>query len=177
MVIPYSYLALPPSHPLFPSAIETVKPEGPVPCFTVSGASLDWATATLRMPETHDDDICSSLLYLVSTSRTEIITVPADPVPTLESGRMRESFLMERLLLVFNTMGTADVQQYVNRMERIGGAPGLFGSVTVQYADDTVQIQDTAQTQDTDTDHTSQTLQTWDSDVAQAQDIQDTQDN
>ena len=90
---------------------------------------------------------------------------------------------MERLLLVFNTMGTADVQQYVNWMERIGGAPGLFGSVTVQYADDTVQIQDTAQTQDTaqiqdsDTDHTSQTLQTWDSDVAQAQDIQDTQDN
>ena len=126
------------------------------------------------MPETHDDDICSSLLYLVSTSRTEIITVPADPVPTLESGRMRESFLMERLLLVFNTMGTADVQQYVNRMERIGGA---LGSDTVQYADDTVRIQDTAQTQDTDTDHTSQTLQTWDSDVAQAPDIQDTQDN
>ena len=132
------------------------------------------------MPETHDDDIWSSLLYLVSTSRTEIITVPADPVPTLESGRMRESFLMERLLLVFNTMGTADVQQYVNRMERIGGA---LGSDTVQYADDTVQIQDTAQTQDTaqiqdtDTDHTSQTLQTWDSDVAQAPDIQDTQDN
>ena len=96
---------------------------------------------------------------------------------------MRESFLMERLLLVFNTMGTADVQQYVNRMERIGGAPGSLDSVTVQYADDTVQIQDTAQTQDTaqiqdsDTDHTSQTLQTWDSDVAQAQDIQDTQDN
>ena len=135
------------------------------------------------MPETHDDDICSSLLYLVSTSRTEIITVPADPVPTLESGRMRETFLMERLLLVFNTMGTADVQQYVNRMERIGGAPGSLDSVTVQYADDTVQIQDTAQTQDTsqiqdsDTDHTSQTLQTRDSDVVHAQDIQDTQDN
>ena len=29
VVIPYSYLALPPSRPLFPSATETVKPEGP----------------------------------------------------------------------------------------------------------------------------------------------------
>ena len=75
---------------------------------------------------------------------------------------------MERLLSGFNTMGTADVQQYVSRMERIGGAPG---SDTVQYTDDAVQ------TQNSDTDHASQTLQTQDSDVVQAQDIQDTQDN
>ena len=120
------------------------------------------------MPETYNDDICSSLFYLVSVSRTEIITVPADPVPTSLSDRRRESFLMERLLSGFNMMGTVDVQQYVSRMERIGGAPG---SDTVQYADDTVQIQDS------DTDHTSQTLQTRDSDVVHAQDIQDTQDN
>ena len=81
-------------------------------------------------------------------------------------------FLMERLLSVFNTMGTVDVQQYVHLMERIGGA---LGSDTVLYADDTARLYDTETAQNTD--QTSQTLQTWDSDVAQAQDIQDTQDN
>ena len=103
----------------------------------------------------------------MSSSSTEIITVPADPVP-LELGVIDRTFLMERLLSAFSTMGTVNVQQYVNRMERIGGAPG---SDTVQYADDVVQIQNS------DTDHASQTLQTQDSDVVQAQDIQDTQDN
>ena len=125
------------------------------------------------MPETHNDDIWSSPLYLVSTSRTEIITVPADPVPVpLERGMMEETFLMERLLSVFNTMGTVDTHQYVHLVQQYGGA---LGSDTVQYADDTVRIHDTETAQNTD--QTSQTLQTWDSDVAQAPDIQDTQDN
>ena len=61
-------------------------------------------------------------------------------------------------------MGTVDTHQYVHLVQRYGGA---LGSDTVQYADDTVR----------NTDQTSQTLQTWDSDVAQTPDIQDTQDN
>ena len=69
-------------------------------------------------------------------------------------------------------MGTVNVQQYVNRMERIGGASGSDTDTdTVQYIDDTVQ------TQNADTDLASQTLQTQDSGVVQAQDTQDTQDN
>ena len=130
------------------------------------------------MPESYNDDLwreeehedscsCSSHLYLVSSSSTEIITVPADPVP-LELGVIDRTFLMERLLSAFSTMGTVNLQQYVNRLERIGGAPG---SDTVRYTDDTVQ------TQNSDTDLASQTLQTQDSGVVQAQDIQDTQDN
>ena len=67
-------------------------------------------------------------------------------------------------------MGTVNVQQYVNQMERIGGAPGS-DTDTVRYIDDTVQ------TQNSDTDLASQTLQTQDSGVVQAQDTQDTQDN
>ena len=104
----------------------------------------------------------------MSVSRTEIITVPADPVPPSLSERRIVVFLMERLLSAFSTMGTVNVHQYVNRMERIGGAPG---SDTVRYTDDTVQ------TQNSDTDLASQTLQTQDSGVVQAQDTQDTQDN
>ena len=102
VVNPYSWFALPPSHPLFPSAIETVKRER---CSQLHGVRrVPWlGTAILRMPETHNDDIWSSPLYLVSTSRTEIITVPADPVPTLESGRMEETFL-----------GTAQYQTLTN---------------------------------------------------------------
>ena len=128
------------------------------------------------MPESYNDDLwreeehedsssCSSHLYLVSSSSTEIITVPADPVP-LELGVIDRTFLMERLLAAFSTMGTVNVQQYVNRMERIGGAPGSYTD-TVRYIDDTVQ------TQNSDTDLASQTLQTQDSGVVQAQDTQD----
>ena len=133
------------------------------------------------MTETHNDDLwreeehedscsCSSHLYLESSSSTEIITVPADLVP-LEPGIIDRTFLMERLLTGFNTMGTVDTLQYVHLVQRYGGA---LGSDTVQYADDTVRIHDTETAQSTD--QTSQTLQTWDSDVAQAPDIQDNQD-
>ena len=124
------------------------------------------------MHETDNDDIDSSLLYLVSVSRTEIITVPADPVPPTLNERRIEVFLMERLLAAYSPMGTVNAQQYVNWMERIGGASGSDTDTdTVQYIDDTVQ------TQNSDTDLASQTLQNQDSGVVQAQDIQDTQDN
>ena len=134
------------------------------------------------MHETHTDDIwreeehedscsCSSHPHLVSSSSTEIITVPADLVP-LEQGVVDRTFLMERLLSAIQHNGTVNVQQYVNRMERIGGASGSDTDTdTVQYIDDTVQ------TQNADTDLASQTLQTQDSGVVQAQDTQDTQDN
>ena len=134
------------------------------------------------MHETHTDDIwreeehedscsCSSHPHLVSSSSTEIITVPADLVP-LEQGVVDRTFLMERLLSAIQHNGTVNVQQYVNRMERIGGASGSdTDTETVQYIDDTVQ------TQNADTDLASQTLQTQDSGVVQAQDTQDTQDN
>ena len=124
------------------------------------------------MHETDNDDIDSSLLYLVSVSRTEIITVPADPVPPTMNERRIEVFLMERLLAAYSPMDTVNAQQYVNWMERIGGASGSDTDTdTVQYIDDTVQ------TQNSDTDLASQTLQNQDSGVVQAQDIQDTQDN
>ena len=138
------------------------------------------------MHETYTDDIwreeehedscsCSSHPYLVSSSSTEIITVPADPVP-LELGVVDRTFLMERLLSAIQHNGTVNVQQYVNRMERIGGASGSdtdtdTDTAAVRYIDDTVQIQNS------DTDLASQTLQTQDSGVVQAQDTQDTQDN
>ena len=136
------------------------------------------------MHETHTDDIwreeehedscsCSSHPHLVSSSSTEIITVPADPVP-LELGVVDRTFLMERLLSAIQHNGTVNVQQYVNRMERIGGASGSdtdTDTAAVRYIDDTVQIQNS------DTDLASQTLQTQDSGVVQAQDTQDTQDN
>ena len=136
------------------------------------------------MHETHTDDIwreeehedscsCSSHPHLVSSSSTEIITVPADLVP-LEQGVVDRTFLMERLLSAIQHMGTVNVQQYVNRMERIGGASGSdtdTDTAAVRYIDDTVQIQNS------DTDLASQTLQTQDSGVVQAQDTQDTQDN
>ena len=83
---------------------------------------------------------------------------------------------MERLLSAIQHNGTVNVQQYVNRMERIGGASGSdtdtdTDTAAVRYIDDTVQIQNS------DTDLASQTLQTQDSGVVQAQDTQDTQDN
>ena len=122
--------------------------------------------------EEHEDSCsCSSHPHLVSSSSTEIITVPADLVP-LEQGVVDRTFLMERLLSAIQHNGTVNVQQYVNRMERIGGASGSDTDTdTVQYIDDTVQ------TQNADTDLASQTLQTQDSGVVQAQDTQDTQDN
>ena len=126
------------------------------------------------MPETHNDDIrieeehedsCSSSLlpYLLSSSSTEIITVPADPVP-LEQSMIDKTFLLERLLTSLNRMGIIDI----NPIQRYGGAAG---PPTVQYTDDVVLVHDA------DTDHTSQTLQTRDSEDAQTQDTQDTQDN
>ena len=134
------------------------------------------------MHETHTDDIwreeehedscsCSSHPHLVSSSSTEIITVPADLVP-LEQGVVDRTFLMERLLSAIQHNGTVNVQQYVNRMERIGGASGSDTDTdTVRYMDNTLQ------TQNADTDLASQTPQTQDSGVVQAQDTQDTQDN
>ena len=87
---------------------------------------------------------------------------------------------MERLLSAIQHNGTVNVQQYVNRMERIGGASGSdtdtatdtdTDTAAVRYIDDTVQVQNS------DTELASQTLQTQDSGVVQAQDTQDTQDN
>ena len=111
----------------------------------------------------------------MSSSSTEIITVPADLVP-LEQGVVDRTFLMERLLSAIQHIGTVNVQQYVNRMERIGGASGSdtdtdTDTAAVWYIDDTVQMQNS------DTELASQTLQTQDSGVVQAQDTQDTQDN
>ena len=128
------------------------------------------------MHETDNDDIDSSLLYLVSVSRTEIITVPADPVPPTMNERRIEVFLMERLLAAYSPMDTVNAKQYVNWMERIGGASGSdtdtdTDTAAVRYIDDTVQMQNS------DTELASQTLQTQDSGVVQAQDTQDTQDN
>ena len=126
--------------------------------------------------EEHEDSCsCSSHPHLVSSSSTEIITVPADLVP-LEQGVVDRTFLMERLLSAIQHNGTVNVQQYVNRMERIGGASGSdtdtdTDTAAVRYIDDTVQMQNS------DTELASQTLQTQDSGVVQAQDTQDTQDN
>ena len=113
------------------------------------------------MPDTPNDDFwreeehedscsCSSHPYLVSSSSTEIITVPADPVP-LERGMIDKTFLMERLLAGFNTMGTVDPRQYVHLVQRDGGAPDGSNTDTtpapetapIQYTDDTVDIVDT----------------------------------
>ena len=113
------------------------------------------------MPDTPNDDLwreeehedscsCSSHPYLVSSSSTEIITVPADPVP-LERGMIDKTFLMERLLAGFNTMGTVDPRQYVHLVQRDGGAPDGSNTDTtlapetapIQYTDDTVDIVDT----------------------------------
>ena len=167
----------------------------------------------LRMPETYNDDLwresehddssssMDSYLYLESSNDTEIVTVPAEHVPRVYS-EVEQTFQQERFMRAFRL-----VMADINREIQDGGAPG---SDTVQYADDTVQIQDTApiqdtaQTQDTDTDTgtnagtdtaaaryiddtvqmqnsdtelASQTLQTQDSGIKQAQDTQDTQDN
>ena len=68
----------------------------------------------------------------------------------------------------------------IDRETQDGGAPG---SDAVQYADDTVHVQETAQTQNTDTTQIQDTdsAQTQDTDTDQtpdtAQDTQDTQDN
>ena len=155
------------------------------------------------MPETPNDDIwreeehedscsCSSHLYLVSSSSTEIITVPADLVPLVQ-GVVDRTFLMERLLSAIQHNGTVNVQQYVNRMERIGGASGSDTDRdtaqtpepwAVQYTDDTVMVHETDQDSMQDTDSTqiqdtnsAQTQETY-SDQTQdtAQETKDTQD-
>ena len=77
-------------------------------------------------------------------------------------------------------MGTVNVQQYVNRMERIGGASGSDTDTATDTDTDTAAVRyidDTVQMQNSDTELASQTLQTQDSGVVQAQDTQDTQDN
>ena len=131
--------------------------------------------------EEHDDSCsCSSHLYLESSSSTEIITVPADHVP-LEHSETDRPFLMERLLLAANRIGTVNMFRYVHMVQQDGGA---LGEGAAHYTDDTVYIQapdtaldtDTDTAQYTDTDQTSDTLQTWDTDVAQTTDIQDIQD-
>ena len=119
------------------------------------------------MPETYNDDLriedehedscsCISLQYLVSSSSTEIITVPADPVP-LGQGSIDKTFLLERLLTGLARMGIIDI----NPIQRYGGA--------VQYADAVVLVHDTQDTQDTpDTKDTPDTQDT--------RDTQDTKD-
>ena len=126
------------------------------------------------MPETYNDDLwqdseqddssssTDSYLYLGSSNDTEIVIVPAEHVPRVYT-EVDQTFQQERFMRAFG-LSTADI----NREIQDGGAPG---SNAVQYADDTVLIQDKAQTQDTtqiqdtESDYTSQTLQTWDSDV------------
>ena len=149
------------------------------------------------MHETDNDDIDSSLLYLVSISRAEIITVPADPDPSTMDAEMNarriDEFLMGYLSAATSPMGTMNVQQYVNWMERIGGASGSDTDRdtaqtqepwAVRYIDDTVVVHETAQnsTQDTDVtqlqDTNSARTQETNSDQTQdtTQETQDTQD-
>ena len=63
----------------------------------MSGAPRKRATATLRMPETYNDDLwrdseqddssssMDSYLYLESSNDTDIVTVPAEHVPRVDS--------------------------------------------------------------------------------------------
>ena len=67
-----------------------------------------------------DQPGCDDRLF--SASRRPLVPGPADLVP-LEQNVVDRTFLMERLLLGTQYMGTVNVQQYINRMERIGGAP------------------------------------------------------
>ena len=193
-------LAFPPSlHLIFGSATETVKETGPsplVPCGLCPALPLT-GPATFIMYETDNDDIDSSLLYLVSISRAEIITVPADPDPSTMDAEMNarriNEFLMRYLSAATSPMGTMNVQQYVNWMERIGGASGSDTDRdtaqtqepwAVQYTDDTVMVHETDQDSMQDTDSTqiqdtnsAQTQETY-SDQTQdtAQETKDTQD-
>ena len=138
------------------------------------------------MPEAYNDDLwreseqddssssMDSYLYLESSNDTEIITVPAEHVPRV-SIDIEQTFQHERFMRAFRII-MADI----DRETQDGGAPG---SNTVQYADDTVHVQETAQTQIQDTTQTqdTDTAQTQDTDTDQipdtAQDTQDTQDN
>ena len=69
-----------------------------------------------------DQPGCDDRLF--SASRRPLVPGPADLVP-LEQNVVDRTFLMERLLLGTQYMGTVNVQQYINRMERIGGVPQL----------------------------------------------------
>ena len=124
--------------------------------------------------EEHEDSCssCSSYLYLESSSNTEIITVPAEPVP-LEHNEVDRTFLMERLSL--SAYGMENMFSYVQLDTQDGGA---LGSGVVHYTDntaytsapdtqDTVPATDTDTTQVTDTDQNLDTNQAWDTDVAQ----------
>ena len=132
------------------------------------------------MPETYNDDLwreveqedswssSDSDLYLESSNDTEIITVPAEHVPHVQS-EVEQAFLQERFMRAFRL-----VMADINRETQDGGAPD---SVTVQYADDTV---DTVQTQDTDTapdTDTADTVSPADTDKDQDTDITQTQDS
>ena len=140
------------------------------------------------MPEAYNDDLwreseqddssssMDSYLYLESSNDTDIITVPAEHVPRVYS-EVEQTFQRERFMRAFRII-MADI----DRETQDGGAPG---SIAVQYADDTVRVQETAQApiQDTDTTQIQDTdsAQTQDTDTDQtpdtAQDTQDTQDN
>ena len=140
------------------------------------------------MPETYNDDLwreseqddssssMDSYLYLESSNDTDIITVPAEHVPRVYS-EVEQTFQRERFMRAFRII-MADI----DRETQDGGAPD---SIAVQYADDTVRVQETAQApiQDTDTTQIQDTdsAQTQDTDPDQtpdtAQDTPDTQDN
>ena len=120
-----------------------------------------------------DQPGCDDRLF--SASRRPLVPGPADLVP-LEQNVVDRTFLMERLLLGTQYMGTVNVQQYINRMERIGESPSsdtdldtamdtdaatATDTVTgtdavryIQYADDIVRAHETAQDSIQDTDST-----------------------
>ena len=193
-------LAFPPSlHLILGSATETVKEIGPsplVPCGLCPALPLI-GPANFIMHETDDDDIDFSQLYLVSISRAEIITVPADPDPSTMDAEMNarriNEFLLNYLSAATSPMGTFNVLQYVSWMERIGGASGSDTDRdtaqtqepwAVRYIDDTVVVHETDQnsTQDTDVtqpqDTNSARTQETNSDQTQdtTQETPDTQD-
>ena len=132
------------------------------------------------MPETYNYDLwreveqedswssSDSDLYLESSESSEIITVPAEHIPHVQS-EVEQTFLQERFMRAFRL-----VMADINRETQDGGAPD---SATVQYADDTV---DTVQTQDTDTapdTDTADTVSPADTDKDQDTDITQTQDS
>ena len=133
-----------------------------------------------------DQPGCDDRLF--SASRRALVPGPADLVP-LEQNVVDRTFLMERLMLGTQYMGTVNAQQYINRIERNGGASGSdtdthTGSIAVQYADDIVRVHETAQDSIQDTDITqiqnTDSAQTQETDSDQtpdtAQDTPDTQD-
>ena len=124
------------------------------------------------MPETYNDDLwreveqedsCSSIdsyLYLKSSNDTEIITVPVEHVPHVQSE-------VERFMRALRQVIAGTYREIQDGGAHAGSdtdtAPDT-DTATVQYADDTVDIVSPA---DTDKDQ--------DINITQTQDSQDTQ--